>query len=181
MVPAGVNCASQLNNDLYSPSIGRAAVAEPVQPWRPASQFWVAIFCGPLVLTILAFLNSRKLGLPRSSQRFILVTGLLLTVLTTVIIIGSMYTFGPASGPNGIDVRARFLPRYSWQFLSLLWAAVLVRMQTPAARRYEAMSDAGYASMWKAGLWWSLVSAVVYGVPVFAAAWYFGFLEPVRP
>ena len=130
---------------------------------------------------MLAFLNSRRLGLPRSSQRFILVTGLLLTLLTSVFIIWSMYMFGPGTGPERIDVRARLLPRYSWQFLSLLWAAVLVRMQTPAARRYEARSDAGYASMWKAGLLWSVVSVIVYGVPIGTAAWYLGFFDRVRP
>ncbi len=167
------------NNDLYSPSLDSVsadAIAARAQPWRPESRYWVAILCGPLVVTILAFLNSRRLGMAKGKQQFILVTGLLLTTATCAFIIWSMYALGLGRD----DVRAKLLPRWTWQILSLFWAIVLVRLQTPAARQYQAMSDVGYASMWRAGLFWCLVSIVVYGVPVMTAAWYLGLFGNVR-
>lgn len=166
-----------MNRDLYTPSISDhavAAAADQQTPWRPASLYWVAIFCGPFVVTMLAFLNSRRLGLPKGQQRFILLVGLLVTAFCLAFILWSMSTFGIARD----DVRARLLPRWTWQFVTLMWAAIIVRLQTPAARRYEQRTDGGYASMWRAGLYWSLVSIVVFGVPIVGLAWHWGLFNP---
>ena len=56
-------------------------------------------------------------------------------------------------------------PKRSISLINLLWAAVLVRWQTPAARHYEAFGEGAYASLWVAGCVAGLVSFLLFGIP----------------
>ena len=62
-------------DELLRPTIG-AGVDMKVRPWRLMSQTYVAFFGGVIASTVIAFLNSRRLGVDAAKRRLILLTGL---------------------------------------------------------------------------------------------------------
>ena len=115
--------------------------------------------------------DAPRLQLPKTVQRRMVVGGILVTLLEFAILWAAIVGFGldPDRG-----ARARLLPRWSFTLINLLWAAVLVRWQTPGARWYESFGGGGYASMWGPGFVAALASAVVLIPPFFWFLWVTG-------
>ncbi len=162
----------QRDPDLFTPSL--ADFDPPVTgrlPWRLNSLFWVSFLAGPPAVSAIAVLNARRLHMSPSVQRRMALGGALVTVLAFGVSWAAIVGFGldPERG-----ARARLLPKWSISLVNLLWAAVLVRWQTPAARHYEAFGKGAYASLWVAGCVAALVSSLLFGIPFLWLVWVTG-------
>jgi putative flippase GtrA len=71
-------------DELLRPTIG-AGVDLSVRPWRLMSQTYVAFFGGALAATVIAYVNSGRLGLDAAARRLILVTGAAGLVASTLV------------------------------------------------------------------------------------------------
>jgi hypothetical protein len=159
-------------SDLLTPSLsGWRPTVVNRPPFRLNSQFWLAFFGGPVAVTAIAVLNARRLKLPETVQRRMVVGGILVLLLEFAVAWAVIVGFGldPDRG-----ARARLLPRWSFSLINLLWAAMLVRWQTPGARWHESFGGGEYASMWGPGFIAALVSAVVLIPPFFWFLWVTG-------
>jgi hypothetical protein len=143
-------------------------------PWRLNSQFWLAFLGGSVAVTAIAVLNARRLHMPESIQRRMVLGGALVTVIVFGLSWAAIVGFGLDPGRGA---RARLLPKWSISLVHLLWAAVLVRWQTPAARHYESFGPGDYDSMWLPGLLAAVVSFLVFGVPFLWLVWVTGQLR----
>jgi hypothetical protein len=162
----------QRDPNLFSPSL--TDFEPPVSgrlPWRLSSQFWLAFLGGSVAVSVIAVLNARRLQMPPSVQRRMVLGGALVTVLVFAVSWAAIVGFGldPERG-----ARARLLPKWSISLVNLLWAAVLVRWQTPAARHYESFGTGAYDSLWLPGFLAGLVSFLVVGVPFLLLVWVTG-------
>ena len=134
------------DRDLFNPSLQGQAQAVPAateRPWRLWSPFWIAFFGGVLPYTVVAYQNSRRLGLPEGRRRLILViggVGLLATLLVTYGLmawLGSERASVVRIGSRVVAVVA-FLAGYA--------------LQKSADRRYSFATGGAYASLWRFGL-----------------------------
>jgi anti-sigma factor RsiW len=126
------------------------------RPWRLHSQFWVAFFGGALAVSVIASLNSRRLGVAGDSRRWIpviAVLGLGSAALLAVLLV----TSGIGSGArlaNQVGGVVAYLP--------------LQKIQKSADRVYHFYSDSpedAYDSLWGPGL----AAVFLLGLPVTVA------------
>ena len=165
-------------SDLFTPSLSEwRPTVQNRPPFRLNSQFWLALFGGPVAVTAIAVLNARRLQLSEAVVRRMVVGGILVTLLELGIAWAAIVGFGldPDRG-----ARATLLPKWSYSLINLLWTAVLVHWQTAAARQYESFGRGEYASMWGPGFVAALVSALVLFTLFFWFLWVTGRLPWLR-
>lgn len=137
---------SSHDQDLFQPSLqGQAQPlpAEGLRPWRLWSPFWIAFFGGVLPYAVVAYRNSRRLGLPPERQRLLLAlcgVGLLATVLVTYGL--SVWLGSDRSGVVRIGSR----------FVAIVVFLAGYALQKSADRRYNFTAGASYASLWGFGI-----------------------------
>ena len=122
-------------------------------------------------MTAIAVLNAQRLQLSTNVQRRMVLGGVLVMCSWSWRLPTAIIGFGldPERG-----ARARLLPRWSYALINLLWAAVLVRWQAPAARHYESFGRGEYASMWGPGFIAGLASTVLFAAPLLWFLWITG-------
>jgi hypothetical protein len=169
---------NERESDLFTPSLSEwRPVATERPPWRLNSQYWLSFLGGAAAVTALAVLNARRLQLSRNVQRRMVLGGVLVVLVELAIAFTAIIGFGldPDRG-----ARARLLPRWSYALINLLWAAVLVRWQAPAARQYESFGRGDYASMWGPGFIAGLASTALFAAPFLWFLWITGRLPSQR-
>lgn len=123
-------------DELLRPTIG-AGVNPSTRPWRLMSQTYVAFFGGVIAVTVIAFLNARRLGVPLDKRRLILVIGGLGLVLAAVVI----STF-PAEA-SGLRVAIRVV--------AVACCLGQLRIQQPMDRAFQ-LRGTDYGSLWGPGI-----------------------------
>jgi hypothetical protein len=126
-------------DELLRPTIG-ADVDLSVRPWRLMSQAYVAFFGGVIAVTMIAWLNARRLGVPARGRWLILLSGLggfglgavVLQLLTDEVTIVS---------ETRVVIRV----------IAVLTCLVQLRIQQPMDRAFQ-LRGAQYKSLWLPGL-----------------------------
>jgi hypothetical protein len=111
-----------MSSDLLSPTLQDHRPRDPgARPWRLGSQVYVAILGGVFAVTPIAFLNARKLGIPKSQVRLILAAGaagaVALLVFALVFVSGGEVQRGTRLGGQLIGLAAwapMYLVQRSW-------------------------------------------------------------------
>jgi|SRR5215207_3532430 len=124
-------------DELLRPTIG-AGVDMSARPWRLVSQTYVAFFGGVIAATVIAFLNSRRLGVPSDRRRLILVVGAIGLVLAAVVI-----TLLADETSSGIRVAIRLV--------AVLACLAQLRIQQPMDRAFQ-LRGSEYGSLWGPGI-----------------------------
>ena len=140
-------------DELLKPTIAPQE-ARPL-PWRVSSQFWVAFFGGVPAVTLIAFLNARRLGVEASRRRWILVAGVVCFAIT----IGLMAWLG-------VKAEHRTSTRLAARVVAVLLFFVFARIQRDEDGRHQVFGPGRYDSLWGPG-----IAAMVFGwVVTFVAA-----------
>jgi hypothetical protein len=129
-------------DELLRPTIG-ADIDQSVRPWRLMSQAYVAFFGGVLAVTLIAFLNARRLGVEASKRWLILVLGVLGLVIAVVVVVALTDELELSSGL-----------RVAIRVVAVATCLAQLRIQQPMDRAFQLRSSE-YAS-----LWWPGVGAV---------------------
>ncbi|WP_350276492.1 hypothetical protein [Kribbella sp. HUAS MG21] len=136
-------------DDLLRPTIG-AGVNMAVRPWRLMSQAYVAFFGGVLASTVVAYLNSGRLGVDAGRRRLILLTGLA-GQLGVIGVFLALYD--DASGVT-------YGLRLSLRVTAVLCCLVQLRLQRPMDRAFQ-LRGADYGSLWGVGIAATIGGAIV--------------------
>jgi NADH:ubiquinone oxidoreductase subunit 2 (subunit N) len=134
------------------------------RPWRLSSQVWIAFFGGVLSIAIISYLNGQRLRLsPQRMRQIILVgvVGLIAVIITT-------YLLGQA-GLSSLESAQRTQLRLVNRVIAVIAYLILVRLQRPADRQYQAFSDE-YDSLWIPGLLAIFVAGTLQNLLVFGLA-----------
>ncbi|MFF0341224.1 hypothetical protein [Kribbella sp. NPDC004875] len=126
-------------DELLRPTIG-AGVDMSVRPWRLMSQTYVAFFGGVLASTVVAYLNSGRLGVDAAKRRLILLTGLV--GLAAVIAVFALFD-SDADVTSGLRVSTRVV--------AVLCFLVQLRLQRPMDRAFQ-LRGTDYGSLWGVGI-----------------------------
>ncbi|HYN88811.1 MAG TPA: hypothetical protein VER55_09785 [Ardenticatenaceae bacterium] len=151
--------------DLFRPSVQEArSLPTGAPPWRLQSQFFIAFFGGVLGITAIAYLNSRRLGLPKNRLRQILVIGL----IAFIGVIALEYVNAVEGLPGGFRLRQSFL-RVPGRIVAVVVCLVFNHFQSAADDLYQSQYGDAYSSMWKAGMiaifgLGTLQSLAIYGI-----------------
>jgi hypothetical protein len=140
-----------MSDELLRPTIA-TAVDPKVQPWRLNSQAYVAFFGGVVGATIIAWLNSGRLGLERGKRWLIVGTGAV--GLAGVL---ALYTFVGEDGddPEALPILARLI--------AVLCILVQMRWQRPMDRAFQ-LRGGEYHSMWVLGPILTIAGAIIEGL-----------------
>jgi peptidoglycan/LPS O-acetylase OafA/YrhL len=147
-------------DDLFTPSLagGRRAVpAAGRRPWRLGSQFYVAVFGGPIAAGLVGYLNGKRLGLP--PRRLAAVAGIAAAALVAVAIVAAV-------------VAANANEDRPLRLVSMVGGAAayvgIRQLQKDADRRYGVgrSEDESYDSLWLPGLGIALVGGIVAGIVI---------------
>ncbi|GAA1517796.1 hypothetical protein [Kribbella lupini] len=125
-------------DELLRPTI-TANVDLSVRPWRLMSQAYVAFFGGVLAVTLIAFLNARRLGVDAARQRQILAVGLVGLVVSAVVVV--LLTEDDAS--SGLRIVTRVV--------AVVCCLVQLRIQQPMDRAFQ-LRGTGHKSLWGPGI-----------------------------
>ncbi|GAB3824611.1 hypothetical protein [Kribbella italica] len=125
-------------DELLRPTI-TANVDLSVRPWRLMSQAYVAFFGGVLAVTLIAFLNARRLGLDASRQRQILAVGVVALVVSAAVVV--FLTDDDAS--SGLRVATRIV--------AVVCCLAQLRIQRPMDRAFQ-LRGTDYKSLWGPGI-----------------------------
>lgn len=126
-------------DELLRPTIG-ADVDLSVRPWRLMSQAYVAFFGGVIAATVIAWLNARRLGVPVSGRRLILLSGLGGLVLAAVALVLLTDEVTASSGT-----------RMAIRVVAVVTCLVQLRIQQPMDRAFQ-LRGSEYKSLWGPGL-----------------------------
>jgi hypothetical protein len=135
-------------DELLRPTIG-AGVDMSVRPWRLMSQTYVAFFGGVIGATVVAFLNSGRLGVDAAKRRLILLTGLV--GLVAVVAVSTLLD-GDADVMSSLRVVTRVV--------AVLCCLVQLRLQRPMDRAFQ-LRGTDYGSLWGVGIAAAIGGAVV--------------------
>jgi hypothetical protein len=125
-------------DELLRPTI-TANVDLSVRPWRLMSQAYVAFFGGVLAVTLIAFLNARRLGVDAARQRQILAVGVVALVVSAAVVV--FLTDDEAS--SGLRIATRVV--------AVLCCLVQLRIQRPMDRAFQ-LRGTDYKSLWGPGI-----------------------------
>ncbi|MGC4941639.1 hypothetical protein [Kribbella sp. DT2] len=125
-------------DELLRPTI-TANVDLSVRPWRLMSQAYVAFFGGVLAVTVIAFLNARRLGVDASRQRLIVAVGVAALVVSAVVVV--FLTEDDAS--SGLRIATRVV--------AVLCCLAQLRVQRPMDRAFQ-LRGTDYKSLWGPGI-----------------------------
>jgi len=146
------------------PSIARDSLA---RPWRLGSQLWVAFFGGPLAIAGIAYLNARRLGVPRRRANVILAAG----AGASIVYLAALGVWIVPALASGVDSGERTLLRYSGRAFALLLYVVLRLLQRQADALYRFHRDGNedeiYESLWGPGA----LACLLGGGAAAAAGW----------
>lgn len=137
-----------MSDELLRPTIG-ADVDVTVRPWRLMSQAYVAFFGGVIAVTVIAWLNARRLGVPALGRWQILGSGLggfLLVALVLEALTGEV-TVAP-----GMRIVIRVI--------AVVTCLVQLRIQRPMDRAFQ-LRGGEYKSLWLPGLAAVIVGGVL--------------------
>ena len=127
-----------MSDDLLRPTIA-TGVDPKVQPWRLNSQAYVAFFGGVVAATIIAWLNSGRLGVERGKRWLIVATGAVgLAVVVTI--------FALLNDDGERTQSLRILVRV----VAVLCILAQMRWQRPMDRAFQ-LRGGDYHSMWVIG------------------------------
>jgi hypothetical protein len=119
-------------------------------PWRVSSQFWVAFFGGIPAVTVIAFLNARRLGSTARKQQWIVVAGIVAAAVFVALFLW-MRTMDPGS---------RSMGRIAGRALAVVLYLVLAQIQKEDDGRHQVFGSGQYASLWLAGILATVISAI---------------------
>ena len=125
-------------DELLRPTI-TANVDLSVRPWRLMSQAYVAFFGGVLAVTVIAFLNARRLGMDAARQRQIVAVGVVALVVSAAVVV--FLTDDDAS--SGLRIVTRVV--------AVVCCLVQLRIQQPMDRAFQ-LRGAAYKSLWGPGI-----------------------------
>ncbi|WP_020384736.1 hypothetical protein [Kribbella catacumbae] len=126
-------------DELLRPTIG-ADVDMSARPWRLTSQAYVAFFGGVIATTVIATLNARRLGVPVSGRRLILLSGGAGLVLAAIALILLTDELTASSGT-----------RVAIRVIAVLTCLAQLRIQQPMDRAFQ-LRGTEYRSLWGPGL-----------------------------
>ncbi|GAA0588048.1 hypothetical protein GCM10009534_22890 [Kribbella sandramycini] len=110
-----------------------------VRPWRLMSQAYVAFFGGVIAVTVVAWVNSRRLGVDAGKRRLIVLTG-----VAGLAVVIALFAFLPFDEPNsGLRVIVRAV--------AVVACLVQMRLQRQMDRAFQ-LRGVEYASLWMVGL-----------------------------
>jgi hypothetical protein len=119
-------------------------------PWRVSSQFWVAFFGGIPAVTVIAFLNARRLGSTARKQVWIVVAGIAAAVVFLAL----------AAWIQTLDGGSRPMGRIAGRALGIVLYLVLAQIQKDDDGRHQVFGGGQYASLWLAGILAIVLSVV---------------------
>jgi hypothetical protein len=125
-------------DELLRPTIV-ANVDLSVRPWRLMSQAYVAFFGGVIAVTVIAWLNARRLGVGAARQRLILGVGAISLVVSAAVVV--LMTGDDAD--SGLRVVTRVV--------AVLCCLVQLRLQRPMDRAFQ-LRGTDYKSLWGPGI-----------------------------
>ncbi|MFK4085548.1 hypothetical protein ACI2LF_15650 [Kribbella sp. NPDC020789] len=137
-----------MSDELLRPTIG-STVDPAVRPWRLTTQAFVAFFGGVIAGTVIAWLNSGRLGVDRGKRWLIVGTGV--AGLAAVIALYAVLN-GDGERSSGLRVLVRVV--------AVLCILAQMRWQRPMDRAFQ-LRGADYHSMWVLGPILVVVCAVV--------------------
>lgn len=136
-------------DDLLQPTVAESAPKRPL-PWRVSSQLWVAFFGGVPAVTAIAYLNAGRLGASANKRRWILVAGIVALAVTMAVIAWFV-----------LARKDRYLTRLAVRLVAVLLFLVLARIQRDDDRQHQVFGAGEYASLWRAGILATVLSAVL--------------------
>jgi hypothetical protein len=147
--------AERDDDDLFAPSLAGVRRSLPPRgrrPWRLGSQFYVAVFGGPVAAGLVGLLNGRRLGLERG--RLAAIAGIGAAALVAVAVVAAV-------------VAERAEEQRPLRLVAMAGGAVAYlgtrRLQRDADRRYGVgrSHTESYDSLWLPGLGLVLLGGVV--------------------
>lgn len=145
------------DDDLFRPTLGAEPAYDPL-PWNPESHFYVAFFGGVVAVTMIAFLNARRLHAGRGVGVRILLLGLAAFAL---VVGGGFYVDAAVTDSENVARYGRFASRVAGVVLHFL----VLRQLTRATRRFHVVRGENFEPLWVPG-----IGAVILGGIVSAAA-----------
>ncbi|MBX3058299.1 MAG: hypothetical protein KF770_17690 [Anaerolineae bacterium] len=135
------------------------------RPWRVSPQYLVALFTGPLVVTLIAWFNGKRLLLRPTQLRFILITGGISTAIAWGIPIA-------LSARNDLDLFWQ-VPMNRWWVSNLVTAVIccfiFALVQNTGMRVYVFFhGDKGFSRFWIRGVAVIIFMLFVQGILVSA-------------
>ncbi len=128
-----------MSDELLRPTIG-ADLDMSARPWRLMSQAYVAFFGGVIATTVIATVNARRLGVPASGRRLILLSGgigLVLAAISLVLLTDEL----TASSGTRVAIRV----------IAVLTCLAQLRIQQPMDRAFQ-LRGTEYKSLWGPGI-----------------------------
>ncbi|MEV5968068.1 hypothetical protein AB0L70_40255 [Kribbella sp. NPDC051952] len=144
-------------DELLRPTIG-AGVDMSVRPWRLMSQTYVAFFGGVVASTVIAFLNSGRLGVEAAKRRLILLTGLV--GLVAVVVVFALVD-GDEDVTSGLRVSSRVI--------AVVCCLVQLRLQRPMDRAFQ-LRGTDYGKLWVPGVAVTIGGAIAEALILLVAA-----------
>jgi hypothetical protein len=144
-------------DELLRPTIG-AGVDMSVRPWRLMSQAYVAFFGGVIASTVIAFLNSGRLGVEAAKRRLILLTGLV--GLVAVVAVFALVD-GDEDVTSGLRVSSRVI--------AVVCCLVQLRLQRPMDRAFQ-LRGTDYGKLWVPGIAVTIGGAIAEALILLVAA-----------
>jgi hypothetical protein len=135
-------------DELLQPSVAPAEKRR--LPWRVSSQFWVAFFGGIPAVTVIAFLNARRLGASARKQQWIVLAGLAAAVAFA----------GLFAWMQTMDAGSRSMGRLAGRVLAIVLYLVLAHIQREDDGRHQVFGEGQYASLWIPGILACVISAL---------------------
>ncbi|HEX6096964.1 MAG TPA: hypothetical protein VF432_11620 [Thermoanaerobaculia bacterium] len=135
-------------DDLLQPSV--APAEKRPFPWRVSSQFWVAFFGGIPAVTVIAFLNARRLGATARKQQ-----GIVLSGVAAAVVFAGLFAW-----MQTMDASSRSMGRLAGRVLAVLLYLVLAHIQREDDGRYQVFGGGQYASLWIPGILACVISAL---------------------
>jgi hypothetical protein len=150
-------------DDLFTPSLagGRRAVPPPGRrPWRLGSQFYVAVFGGPVAAGLVGYLNGKRLGLPQGRLAAIAGIG-----AAALVVVATVATVVAQQSDESRPLRLVSMVGGAAAYVGIR------QLQKDADRRYGLgrKDDESYDSLWLPGFGIALLGGLVAGIVILSA------------
>ncbi|MCL5999644.1 MAG: hypothetical protein M1546_26815 [Chloroflexi bacterium] len=137
--------------ELLSPSLQRytpyGAGAEEARPWTMDGQLWIAFFGGVIPVTVIAYLNTRRLRIPfTQSWKMIAAGGVGLCAVILITALPCLVSLPAFLTTSTLPLTA------AGRLIALLVYVYLRRLQVSALRVYHWYYHGELSSLWGAGL-----------------------------
>lgn len=136
------------------------------KPWRVSSQVWVAFFGGILAITVIAILNARRLGIDNRKRWLMGAAG---TVALAILL--ALWLRQPGAPDYQRFLREGGELRIAGRVIALVLYLILAAIQKPAERHYLVFEEGEYASLWTAGLAYTVILGTLQSTALPLIAW----------